>query len=136
MSQSPTEQPARNMAAAKFTRKEVESRTDALIIDNVVYDVSEFKQDHPGGPDVLMANIGKDASQCFFDVGHSDIALDWRKQFVLGEVVDEERWPVKERVAAPQEEPEPLTLGALLNVWGPPLVVAGLAALLYLYLFP
>ncbi|KAJ8735180.1 hypothetical protein PYW07_006800 [Mythimna separata] len=135
MSQTPTEQPARNMAAAKFTRKEIANRTDALIIDNVVYDVSEFKQDHPGGPDVLMANTGKDASQCFFDVGHSDIALEWRKDFVLGEVVDEDRWPVMERPAAPQEAPEPLTLSSLLNVWAPPLAVAALAALLYTYVF-
>jgi cytochrome b involved in lipid metabolism len=33
-----------------------------LIIDNKLYDVTEFVQDHPGGADVLLTHVGKDAS--------------------------------------------------------------------------
>uniref|UniRef100_A0A2A4JJE5 Cytochrome b5 heme-binding domain-containing protein n=1 Tax=Heliothis virescens TaxID=7102 RepID=A0A2A4JJE5_HELVI len=126
--------------AAQFTRKEVEARNQrdnaAIIIDNVVYDVTPFFDDHPGGVEVLLDNAGKDASQCFHDVGHSEIALEWRQQFVAGEVVPEEHWPVRARDQAAQQAAEPLTLAALLSVWGPPLVLAALAALFYMYLFP
>ncbi|XP_026737692.1 cytochrome b5-like [Trichoplusia ni] len=128
------------MADTKFTRKEIEERNHrgnaAIIIDNVVYDVTEFFDDHPGGVDVLLDNAGKDASKCFHDVGHSDIALDWRQKFVIGEVVDEDRREVLERPAAVLQQAEPLSLAALASVWGPPLLLALLAALLYSYLFP
>jgi cytochrome b involved in lipid metabolism len=33
-----------------------------LIIDNKVYDVTEFHQEHPGGSQVLLTHVGKDAS--------------------------------------------------------------------------
>ncbi|KAI8885297.1 hypothetical protein K501DRAFT_180218, partial [Backusella circina FSU 941] len=33
-----------------------------LIIDNKLYDVSEFVHEHPGGADVLLTHVGKDAS--------------------------------------------------------------------------
>ncbi|CAH0694904.1 unnamed protein product [Spodoptera exigua] len=128
------------MATVKFTRKEIEARNHreeaAIIIDNVVYDVTEFMEDHPGGVDVLLDNAGKDASQCFADVGHSDIALEWREKFVIGEVVDEDRWPEVKRVVHEAPPAEPFTLMTLLNIWGPPIVLGGLAALVYTYLFP
>lgn len=128
------------MASVKFTRKELEKRNHrkdaAIIIDNVVYDVTEFLDEHPGGMDVLLKNAGKDASESFHEVRHSEIAMDWRNKFVVGEVADEDRWEVQARDTSDEPEEEPLTLGTLLNVWGPPLVIAGLAALSYMYLFP
>lgn len=33
-----------------------------IIIDNKLYDVTEFVEDHPGGAAVLMTHVGKDAS--------------------------------------------------------------------------
>lgn len=123
----------------KFTRQELETRNHradlVVVIDNVVYNLTEFLDDHPGGVDVLLNNAGKDASQCFHDVGHSDIALDWREKFVLGEVVNEDRWEVRARELAPAPVDEPLSLSSLLSVWGPPLLLAGLALLLYAFLF-
>lgn len=124
------------MELKKFTRTELENRnskSDAvIIIDNVVYDVTAFMEEHPGGVEVLLANAGKDASECFHRVGHSDVAFEWRQKFVIGEVVDAEKWEV-----LPREEyahsPEPVTLASLLDVWGPPMALAFLAALFYLY---
>ncbi|XP_075987646.1 cytochrome b5-like [Anticarsia gemmatalis] len=128
------------MSTAKYTRKELEvhnHRNNAvIIIDNVVYDVSEFLDDHPGGVEVLLDNAGKDASQCFHEVGHSEIALEWRQKFVIGEVVDEDKWEVVSRESAALEPAEPLTLGGVVSVWGPPVVLALLAVLFYAYLFP
>ncbi|KAJ0182859.1 hypothetical protein K1T71_002228 [Dendrolimus kikuchii] len=122
------------MEVKKFTRKEIESRnstSDAvIIIDNVVYDVTEFLEEHPGGMEVLLENAGKDASECFRRVGHSDFAFEWRQKFVVGEVVDEEKWEVR-----PREEPmyceKPFTLSSLLDVWGPPLMLGLFATLVY-----
>eukprot|EP00960_Hanusia_phi_P016595 488697-Hanusia_phi.AAC.2 len=36
-----------------------------VIIDGVVYDVTDFFQHHPGGPQVLMEFLGKDATVKF-----------------------------------------------------------------------
>jgi stearoyl-CoA desaturase (delta-9 desaturase) len=49
-----------------------------LIIDNVVYDVSEFLGEHPGGPEMLQSYVGKDATGAFTgDVHkHSHAALN------------------------------------------------------------
>ncbi|KAG6460905.1 cytochrome b5-like [Manduca sexta] len=127
------------MALTKFTRSSLESRNtlrDAvIIIDNIVYDVTEFLEEHPGGAEILLDNAGKDASQCFHDVGHSDTAFEWREKFKIGEVVDEDKWEVKPREAYAVQEHDELTLASLLSVWGPPLVMAGISALLYMYLF-
>ncbi|XP_050680526.1 cytochrome b5-like [Leptidea sinapis] len=122
---------------SQWTRQLVERRTArheaAIIIDNVVYDVSGFLEEHPGGADVLLTNAGRDASRCFHEVGHSEDALALRERFRLGELVEQDRWPV---LARPQEvggAGRPLTWAALLHVLGPPLAMAALATWAYLY---
>lgn len=36
------------------------------IIDNKVYDVTDFVHEHPGGEQVLLTHVGKDASGTLF----------------------------------------------------------------------
>ncbi|KAK9013706.1 hypothetical protein V6N11_041705 [Hibiscus sabdariffa] len=62
-------------------------RTDCwLLISGKVYDVTQFLEEHPGGDEVLLAASGKDATDDFEDVGHSDDARELMKKYCIGEV--------------------------------------------------
>lgn len=129
---------ALKMATRKFTRAEIEARNhkgDAvIIIDNVVYDVTQFLDDHPGGAEVLIDNAGRDASQCFNDVGHTEDAREYRKRFAIGEVVDAERWEVvKPKDQGWSTGTEPMTVSGMISVWAPPLTLAALAVYIYVH---
>lgn len=65
-----------------------------LIISGKVYDVTPFMDDHPGGDEVLLAATGKDGTNDFEDVGHSDSARDMMAQYYIGDV-DESTIPIK-----------------------------------------
>jgi cytochrome b involved in lipid metabolism len=76
--------------AKKFTREEVAASdgktSHRFIIDNYVYDVSKFLDEHPGGHEVLVNVVGKDATEDFEDIGHSLDAKDLMKKFRIGEL--------------------------------------------------
>ncbi|XP_021748340.1 cytochrome b5-like [Chenopodium quinoa] len=57
-----------------------------LIISGKAYDVTSFLDDHPGGDDVLLTATGKDATEDFEDIGHSDNARDMLKNYYVGDV--------------------------------------------------
>lgn len=40
--------------------------------------------DHPGGPDVVLALGGQDASTDFEDISHSNSARDWASKYIIG----------------------------------------------------
>lgn len=42
-----------------------------IIIDDLVYDVTKFVMEHPGGEEVILNMAGQDATEAFNDVGHS-----------------------------------------------------------------
>ncbi|CAH2090104.1 unnamed protein product [Euphydryas editha] len=62
-----------------------------IIIHNDIYDVSKFLEEHPGGEDALMDYAGKDGTQGFEDVGHSDDARELLKKFKIGTLSPEDR---------------------------------------------
>lgn len=79
----------------EYTRAEVEkskgSGQTIIILHDKVYDVTSFLNEHPGGEEILIDHGGKDGSEDFDDVGHSQDALDLMKKYLVGELVASER---------------------------------------------
>ncbi|XP_073945939.1 cytochrome b5-like isoform X1 [Choristoneura fumiferana] len=61
-----------------------------MIIHNDVYDVTNFLDEHPGGEETLLDSAGKEASQDFEDVGHSEDARELMKKYKIGTLPAEE----------------------------------------------
>ncbi|KAJ8760419.1 hypothetical protein K2173_015086 [Erythroxylum novogranatense] len=57
-----------------------------IVIDGMVYDVSSYLDEHPGGDDVVLATTGKDATDEFEDAGHSKSARELLETFCIGEL--------------------------------------------------
>jgi cytochrome b involved in lipid metabolism len=62
-----------------------------VVIYDVVYDVTAFLQDHPGGAEVMLEHAGRDATFAFQGVGHSRQALKMLVPFTVGVLVEGER---------------------------------------------
>ncbi|XP_013112079.1 cytochrome b5 [Stomoxys calcitrans] len=60
-----------------------------IIVKGIVYDVTKFIKEHPGGEDLILEYAGKDATKAFNDVGHSIDAIHDMKLYKIG-VVDNE----------------------------------------------
>ncbi|KAL2457724.1 Cytochrome b5 [Abeliophyllum distichum] len=73
-----------------------------LIINGKVYDVTPFMDDHPGGDEVLLSATGKDATNDFEDVGHSDSAREMMDKYYIGEI-DASTVPTKRTYTPPQQ---------------------------------
>ena len=72
--------------------KEHKSKESAwCVYKNVVYDVTNFLDEHPGGADLLFDECGGDLTKAFDDVGHSDSAVNDLKQYKIGELRPEDR---------------------------------------------
>ncbi|KAI8936737.1 hypothetical protein NX059_007124 [Plenodomus lindquistii] len=57
-----------------------------VIIEGKVYDVTKYLRDHPGGVDVLLDVAGKDATEAYTDVGHSEDADEILADYLVGTV--------------------------------------------------
>lgn len=58
-----------------------------IVINNRVYDVTKFIDEHPGGEEVLQEQHGRDASNAFEDVGHSSDAREQMKAYEIGRLL-------------------------------------------------
>jgi len=80
-----------SMSATKsFSKEEIAKHNKAgdlwMTLHGKVYDVSSFMEDHPGGPEILMGVGGKDATQDFEDVFHSEKARSMAEKYLIGDV--------------------------------------------------
>ncbi|KAJ1630170.1 cytochrome b5-like heme/steroid binding domain-containing protein [Pavlovales sp. CCMP2436] len=55
-------------------------------IHGVVYNISNYLEDHPGGEEVMLDRAGHDASTDFEDVGHSEEARKELVKFAVGKL--------------------------------------------------
>ncbi len=74
-----------------------------IIIDEYVYDVTEWLNFHPGGRDILIFLAGKDATEHFKEIGHSQYAQEKMKQFRVGYVAHKQRFTGSEYEDRPGE---------------------------------
>lgn len=56
--------------------------------DIIVYDVTKYVRDHPGGADVLIDVAGTDATTAYEETGHSEDADNILKGYLIGNVKD------------------------------------------------
>lgn len=66
------------------------ARTWIVLYDNV-YDVTDYMSQHPGGPELIEEYAGKDATDGFDEFGHSSDAKKMLKEYLIGELEDEDK---------------------------------------------
>ncbi|XP_076163131.1 cytochrome b5 [Ptiloglossa arizonensis] len=80
-----------------YTLKDVAQRDGTngastwVVIHDLVYDVTKYKDKHPGGPELIDEYAGQDATSGFDDFGHSNDAKRLLKDFLIGEIADEDK---------------------------------------------
>ena len=65
--------------------KHDDSKSCWIIIDDHVFDVTSYLNDHPGGRHILLGCAGKDATEEFNEVGHVD-AIRLMDKYCIGRV--------------------------------------------------
>ncbi|KAJ3611892.1 hypothetical protein NHX12_021905 [Muraenolepis orangiensis] len=100
-----------------------------IIINNKVYDVTSFLEEHPGGEEVLREQAGGDGTESFEDVGHSTDARAMAAELVIGELHPED-------IAKLIKPPDPLmTMSpkqpSCWSSWLIPILAAAVATLVY-----
>jgi cytochrome b involved in lipid metabolism len=55
-----------------------------ISVHGVVLDITDFLNEHPGGPDVVVHVSGRDCTQDFEDVGHTDSARRIGDKYIIG----------------------------------------------------
>ncbi|XP_003489545.1 cytochrome b5-like [Bombus impatiens] len=62
-----------------------------IIINDMVYDVTDYKHKHPGGKELLEEYAGQDATRAFDEFGHSLDAKRMLKTLLVGELMEEDK---------------------------------------------
>ncbi|TDG51637.1 hypothetical protein AWZ03_002097 [Drosophila navojoa] len=121
-----------------YTRAEVAkhntNKDTWLLIHNTVYDVTAFLNEHPGGEEVLIEQAGKDATENFEDVGHSNDARDMMKKYKIGELVAHERTKVAQK-SEPTWSTDTQNEESSIKSWIVPLVLCLVATFFYKFFF-
>ncbi|KAG9099157.1 hypothetical protein FRC06_005581 [Ceratobasidium sp. 370] len=112
--------------SAKINLEQLKQHTTTdsfyTLIHGKVYDVTKFLDEHPGGDEVITAEGGKDATEAFEDVGHSDEARDILKGLY---VADFEGAPLSAPKIAPSSSNKPASADSSSVTYFIPLAALG-----------
>lgn len=71
-----------------YSKEDVQSHNKAdnlwIIVDEDVYDLTKFQEEHPGGKKILQRVAGKDASKQFWKYHGPNILKKYQKQLQVG----------------------------------------------------
>ncbi|KAH7242908.1 hypothetical protein B0J15DRAFT_565833, partial [Fusarium solani] len=98
-----------------FTAAEVaahKTRNDLWIVvhgkgNTLVYNVTEYVRDHPGGVDALIDVAGTDATAAYQDVGHSEDADEILEGYCIGQSAEGDRFKPQKSIKLVQQAPPP-----------------------------
>ncbi|KAG0082000.1 hypothetical protein BGZ92_011938 [Podila epicladia] len=81
-----------------------------LAVGGKVYDCTDFIDEHPGGEEVLLDEAGRDATESFEDVGHSDEAREIMYKMYVGDLKSDGTEKTKAKSAS-VTTPKPIAAG-------------------------
>eukprot|EP01094_Clydonella_sp_ATCC50884_P028195 TRINITY_DN8383_c0_g1_i1.p1 TRINITY_DN8383_c0_g1~~TRINITY_DN8383_c0_g1_i1.p1 ORF type:complete len:162 (+),score=63.71 TRINITY_DN8383_c0_g1_i1:289-774(+) len=77
-------------ALREFSREEVARHNTAeecwMVVEDRVYDVASFVDEHPGGRRVMERTAGSDVTNAFLSIGHSKRARDLLRGMCIGKI--------------------------------------------------
>ena len=80
----------KNCLEKKYTLEEVskhDQKDDCwIIIDDYVYDVTEFTEIHPGGKNMILMVAGKDATEYFHELHNENILQEIGEEYIIGKL--------------------------------------------------
>lgn len=62
-----------------------------IVVQNKVYDISDFVEDHPGGVESVLRNPGGDNTEKFSGIQHPAKVWDMIEEYYVGEVKKDEQ---------------------------------------------
>lgn len=118
-----------------YSLEEVKKHNDNsscwLVIHNNIYDVTKFLNEHPGGEEVLLEQGGKECSEAFEDVGHSTDAREMMQKYLVGEIIESEKIPVKQKTHNWSSPDQTTQKDSSLMSWLMPIALGVIATIIY-----
>ncbi|XP_067055538.1 cytochrome b5-like isoform X2 [Acropora muricata] len=78
-----------------FSLQDVSQHSDGnscwIVIEDAVYDVTNFLAEHPGGSEIMLEHAGMDATSVFQDINHSTEAKKMLLGYYIGELIERDR---------------------------------------------
>jgi cytochrome b involved in lipid metabolism len=59
-----------------------------IVIKDLVYNVTSYLENHPGGSELITEHAGKDCTKDFVDFGHSSDAMSLLRALKIGELIE------------------------------------------------
>lgn len=75
----------------EYIKNNINDTTCIIVINNNVYNVTNYLSKHPGGKQILMQLNGSDATVEFNNIQHSDYAKKLLEDYKIGTIVDSEK---------------------------------------------